>query len=81
MARGWKQEIPIEDVKVRELKAIISYKMIQLDLDDEKVSAKTLMKKDTFRKKRCHPEKFTYIELIRLAKALEFSDEETLKVV
>lgn len=81
MGRGWGPEKPIEDIKVKELGALISYKMDQLGFDNEIVSAKIQMKKDTFRKKRRHPETFKYIEVIRLTKVLKFSDEELLKVV
>ena len=81
MARGWRQEPPVEEIKVGELKALIPYKMEKLGFDDEIVSAKIQMKKDTFRKKRKHPETFRYVEIIRLMRALELSEEEMLRVV
>lgn len=81
MVRGWQKEVPTEDRKVKELGGLIAYKMKTMDLDDEIISAKILMKKDTFRKKRKHPETFRYVEVIRLLKVLSFTEEETLKVI
>ena len=45
---------------------------------DKQMAAVTGMSKDTFAKKKNHPERFTYPELMRVVKRLHFPDSEIL---
>lgn len=81
MARGFRPPEPVEDKKAKELRALIEYKKILTGLSDEEIAIPIGMKPDTFRKKRCHPERFTYPEIIKLLTRLKATDEERLRVI
>lgn len=55
--------------------------MRQKELSDKQMGSYTGMAPGTFARKRLHPHLFTYPELMRLFKYLDFTDTEMLEVL
>ena len=63
------------------LKGNILKRMEYEGVSDKQMAAATGMATDTFRKKKLHPERFTYPEVLRIFKRLDFPDEEILEAI
>ena len=70
-----------EEVNCSLLKGNILKRMEANQVTDKQMALVTGMSKDTFAKKKLHPERFTYPELIRVCKKLKFPDSEILEVI
>lgn len=63
------------------LKGDIRKRMEVEQVTDRQMAAVTGMSKDTFAKKKNHPERFTYPELMQVFRRLHFPDSEILEAL
>ncbi len=63
------------------LKGNIRKRMEAEQVTDKQMAAVTGMYPDTFAKKKNHPERFTYPELMQVIKRLHFPDSEVLEIM
>lgn len=70
-----------EDIKAILLIGNIRKRMEAKGVTDRQMAICTGMAEKTFQRKKLHPEYFTYPELVRLMKKLDFPETEKLEVI
>ncbi|HIY02667.1 MAG TPA: toxin HipA [Candidatus Blautia faecipullorum] len=68
-----------EEKSYKLLKGNILKRMEAERVSDAQMAAATGMSKETYRRKKLHPERFTYPELIRVFRRLGFPESEILE--
>ena len=68
-----------EEKSYKLLKGNILKRMEAERVTDAQMAAVTEMSKETYRRKKLHPERFTYPELIRIFRRLGFPESEILE--
>ena len=70
-----------EEIKAILLVGNIRKRMEAKGITDKQMAICTRMAEKTFQRKKLHPEYFTYPELVRLMKKLDFPETEKLEVL